>query len=202
MTRCLMLDVDGVVITGRPGDGQPWSTSLATDLGIDPARLQTVFFRPFWAQIVTGKLGLVETLTHCLPRAGARIRAEDFIAYWFSRDARLDPRVLEDVAALRGLGVAVFLTTNQDHLRAAYLMESVGLRDHVDGMVYSAALGVRKPEHGFFAAAAVQVGHAPENLVLVDDTRANVTAARAAGWRARLWRGDLRLRDLVATDAP
>lgn len=198
MTHCLMLDVDGVVISGRPEDGRPWSTSLATDLGIDPTRLQTAFFRPYWAEIVTGKRGLAETLAHCLPRLGARITAAEFMAYWFARDARLDATVLDDVARLRARGMAVYLTTNQDHLRAAYLMQHLGLQAHVDGMVFSAALGVRKPDSAFFSAAAAQVGFAPASLVLIDDTRANITAARRAGWRARLWTGQDRLVDLVA----
>lgn len=200
MSRCLMLDVDGVVIAGRPQDGQPWSTSLASDLGIDPTRLQTAFFRPFWAQIVTGKLGLAETLDACLPRLGARITTPEFIAYWFARDARLDPEVIEDLHHLRAQGLTVYLATNQEHLRAAYLMHDLGLRDHVEGIVYSAALGVRKPDRAFFTAAAAHLGKPPSSLLLVDDTRANITAARTAKWRACLWRGDRRLRDLCAPE--
>ena len=198
MIRCLMLDVDGVLIRGRPEDGQPWSTTLATDLGIDPTRLQTAFFRPFWSQIVTGKRGLAETLTDCLPRIGAKVTAEDFISYWFARDARLDPDVLEDVGVLRATGLRVILCTNQDHLRAAYLMQDLGLGAHVDGMIYSAALGARKPDPAFFNAARAQTSLPPEALLLIDDTRANITAARKAGWRAFLWQGDKRLRDCVA----
>jgi putative hydrolase of the HAD superfamily len=198
MTRCLMLDVDGVLIRGRPEDGQPWSTTLATDLGIDPTRLQTAFFRPFWSQIVTGKRGLAETLADCLPRIGAKVTAKDFIAYWFARDARLDPEMLEDVGALRAKGLRVILCTNQDHLRAAYLMQDLGLGAHVDGIIYSATLGARKPEAAFFTAARAQTGLPPEALLLIDDTRANITAARKAGWRACLWQGDKRLCDCVA----
>lgn len=198
MTRCLMLDVDGVLIRGRPEDGQPWSTTLATDLGIDPNRLQTAFFRPFWSQIVTGKRGLAETLTDCLPRIGAKVTATDFIDYWFARDARLDAGVLEDIALLRANGMRVVLCTNQDHLRAAYLMQDLGLGAHVDGIIYSAALGARKPEAAFFTAARAQTGLPPEALLLIDDTRANITAARKAGWRACLWQGKKRLGDCVA----
>jgi putative hydrolase of the HAD superfamily len=197
MSFCAMLDVDGVVINGRPDDGQAWSTSLATDLGIDPTRLQTAFFRPYWAQIVTGKLDLAETLATCLPRVGARISARDFIDYWFTRDSRINREVIEDVGLLRAKGIRVILATNQEHLRAAHLMDALGLRQHVDGMVYSAQLGARKPERAFFTAAAAQVGLSPSSLLLVDDTRANVTAARAAGWRAWFWSGNRRLRDLT-----
>ena len=198
MIRCLMLDVDGVLIRGRPEDGQPWSTTLATDLGIDAARLQTAFFRPHWAQIVTGKQGLAETLADCLPRIGAKVTAADFIAYWFARDARLDAGVLEDIATFRALGLRVILCTNQDHLRAAYLMQDLGLAAHIDGMIYSAALGARKPDPAFFNAARAQTGLPPDALLLVDDTRANITAARKAGWRACLWQGKKRLRDCVS----
>ena len=37
--KSLVLDVDGVVIRGRPDDGTPWYRTLEEDLGIDRAAL-------------------------------------------------------------------------------------------------------------------------------------------------------------------
>ena len=36
----LMVDIDGVVVNGRPGDGAHWKTGLARDLGISVADLR------------------------------------------------------------------------------------------------------------------------------------------------------------------
>ena len=197
MPRCLMLDVDGVLVTGRPQDGRFWAEDIERDLGIALDDLRARLFVPHWADIVAGRRDLREVLAECLPRLAATVSVERFMKYWFSRDARVDRTVLAEVDRLRTRGMAVFLATNQEHHRARYLMNRVGLGRHVDGIAYSAGLGARKPEPAFFRAAAALAGHAPENLLLVDDTDANVEAARQAGWRAKRWTGAQSLSSLV-----
>ncbi|UOM33303.1 HAD-IA family hydrolase [Acuticoccus sp. I52.16.1] len=182
-----MLDVDGVVVTGRPADGAGWATSIERDLGITSQALQAKFFAPHWRDIVTGRRDLAAVLAQVLPALAPGVDAARFIAYWFAHDARLEPAVLAECAALRRAGVRVLLATNQEHLRARYLMETLGLADHVDGMIYSADVGVAKPHPAFFAAAAARSRVSPSEIALVDDTMANITAARAAGWAAHHW---------------
>ena len=48
-------------------------------------------------------------------------------------------------------------------------------------------------------AALSLAGSMPETTFLVDDTRANVDAARAAGWAACHWTGEQRLLELLET---
>lgn len=43
-----MVDVDGVLITGRPSDGQHWAYCLEDDLGVRQSDLQAAFFAPYW----------------------------------------------------------------------------------------------------------------------------------------------------------
>lgn len=187
MKLCLMLDVDGVVVNGRPEDGQSWATDLERDLGVAPEQLQAIFFAPHWADIVIGRKNLYDVLDACMPELSPSLNAQEFIDYWFAKDSRVDQAVLAECEKLRGRGARIFLATNQEHMRAAYLMERLGLRDHVDGMVYSAQIAARKPQREFFDAAAKLSGAAPEDSLLVDDTRANVDAALDAGWRAMHW---------------
>jgi putative hydrolase of the HAD superfamily len=54
MIKALMLDVDGVLVTGRPSDGRHWVTSLEADLGLSFTVLQDAFFEHYWEEIVTG----------------------------------------------------------------------------------------------------------------------------------------------------
>lgn len=186
-----MLDVDGVLLRGRPADGLPWATGLEADLGVSPAALHQAFFAVHWAEIVVGRAGLMERLRPALAGIAPGVSAERLVAYWFAQDSRVDEGVLADVAALRARGIAVHLATNQEHLRAEWLRERfAGL---VDGVQYSACLGAKKPDRAFFALAAAAVGVPAEQLVLVDDTAANVAAARAAGWQAAPWTGEDRL---------
>jgi len=187
VTRCLMLDVDGVLVHASAEDGASWAADIERNLGIDPQHLQEAFFEPHWTDIVTGRKDLAAVLDACLPALAPGLSAQDFIDYWFERDSRIDAGVVADCDALRRGGLRIYLATNQEHLRAAHLMDGLGLRDHVDGIVYSARVGARKPERTFFDAALMHSGSRPENTLLVDDTLANVEAARGAGWQARHW---------------
>jgi putative hydrolase of the HAD superfamily len=196
MTRCLMLDVDGGVVKGRPEDGRSWAADIERDLGIDPERLYAVFFAPYWDDIVTGRRPLLGVLEGCLPDLSPSLGVQAFVDYWFERDSAVDEAVLAACDVLRGRGVRVFLATNQEHLRARHLMGLLGLGDRVDGMIYSAAIAARKPQRGFFEAAVARAGASPAETLLVDDTGANVDAALEAGWQAIQWSSGSNLVDL------
>lgn len=190
MIRALMVDADGVLVRGRPSDGERWSSSIEADLGLRLADLQQHFFTPHWEAIITGQLGLVDALKPVLQRIASRLSPHDFIEYWFAHDALLDRNLIADLDRQREQGVKVYLATNQEHLRAAYLIEELGLGQHCDGIYYSAAMGCRKPDSRFFEAAAALSNMPAHELLLLDDLVENVSAARKAGWQAAHWTPD------------
>lgn len=187
MICALLVDVDGVLVCGRPSDGRPWASTMEADLGLRVADLQREFFIPYWNDIVIGRHGLEERLKPTLARIAPDVSYEDFIAYWFENDARLNVELLEELRQRRNFGTRIYLATNQEHLRAAHLIDRLGLGHHIDGIYYSAALGCRKPDRAFFHKVGTLSGFQPEQLLLIDDTPANVSAARALGWKAIEW---------------
>jgi len=66
-------------------------------------------------------------------------------------------------------------------------MNKMGLRDEVDGIVYSAKFGHKKPDSGFYSFAEKMTDFSPNELILVDDTLPNVDAATAMGWSTIHW---------------
>lgn len=194
----LMMDVDGVVVAGRPADGRPWKAELENDLGVSPQVLHDAFFAPYWREIVTGKRDLRRTLAAVLAASASQVQADRLIAYWFANDARRNVKVLQDMDDLRQAGVNVCFATNQDACRAAYLWDDLALCRHADRMFSSSDLGVAKPDPEFFLKVAQRTGAQPSSHLLVDDSAENVDAALASGWRAYHWTGDERLRDVVS----
>jgi putative hydrolase of the HAD superfamily len=189
--KCLMLDVDGVLVFGRPSDGQHWMTRLQDDLGVSPKDLAQEFFRAGWQGVVVGQRELVPTLQEALERIAPGMTAEKLITYWYDMSSLVAPQVLADVRDARRKGIPVHLATNQSHSRADYLLNTVGLRNEIDGIVYSAMAGHQKPDAGFYAFAEVEAGYRPDELLMVDDSLENVEAAIAAGWMAVHWtKGD------------
>jgi putative hydrolase of the HAD superfamily len=144
-----MLDVDGVVV--RHPDGRPWTTGLQTELGIDPALLASEFFDVHFDEVLLGHADLIERLDRVLPTLGA-VTANELVAYWFSQDSTLDEQLLADLGAARSQGLQLHLATLQEHRRARFLWEQLGLREHFDAMHYSAALSATKSDPRFYSA--------------------------------------------------
>jgi putative hydrolase of the HAD superfamily len=191
----LMVDVDGVLITPRLGG---WAADMQADLGFSRADLADHFFAVHWEDVCLGKAGLHERLGPVLARIAPHLTSQQLAAYWFAKDAVLDYQLLDDLALVRARGVQVHLATVQEHERAAYLWNRLGFRGQFDAMHYAADIGAKKTDPAFYAAVEARTGFAGDQLLLIDDTPANIEAARAAGWRALPWTGASRLPDLLA----
>ncbi|MGV1759058.1 HAD-IA family hydrolase [Rhizobium sp. A22-96] len=196
--KILMVDVDGVLVHGRPSDGLPLFTYLERDLGLRLDILREAFFKTCWRDIVTGREALEPKLTEVLGTIAPHLSARTLIDYWFENDSRLDQTLLDELAALKANGTRMFLATNQEHLRAAYLMDQLGLSARFDGIFYSAALGHQKPAAEFFQLATERVGVAANEIGFIDDVVANIEAAQQFGWKAMQWTSGTKLRDAIA----
>ncbi|OHV26664.1 HAD family hydrolase [Rhizobium sp. RMa-01] len=196
--KVLMVDVDGVLIHGRPADGLPHFTYLERDLGLRLDLLQQEFFQTCWGNIIIGREPLAPSLAKVLEKIAPHLSAKTLIDYWFENDSRLDRDLLADLAALRQSGITLFLATNQEHRRARYLMEQLGLNAHFDDILYSAALGHSKPSPDFFRLATERAGVLPGEIGFIDDVAENIEAARQFGWNAARWTAGARLRETLS----
>src|ERR1700687_4345590 len=187
----LVHDIDGVVSLAQPGSVQPWHASLQADWGLDYEEMARDFFRGEFPEVLRGRLDLYVALQAYLETRGLADRLEEFVAYWFTKDAVIDRGVLAQADAWRKrTGGRCFAASNQEHHRVAYLREEMGLGAHFDEIVYSAALGVCKPDRVFFTSAQARMHvAAAQSILFADDAPANVDAARTCGWRAMLYRG-------------
>ncbi|HEY2771040.1 MAG TPA: HAD family phosphatase [Solirubrobacteraceae bacterium] len=94
-------------------------------------------------------------------------------------------------------GHSLSLLSNAPH-EFADAMASNPVLAGFEHVIFSAWIGVIKPDPGAFAAAVQRLGRPPEEILFVDDREANVEGARAAGLRAVQFtsaeqlRGDLR----------
>lgn len=189
----LVLDIDGVVSLAQPSSPHPWYATLKEDWGLshDEELAPEFFLKPEFMEVLRGRLDLYVALHEYFETKGLSDRLEEFVAYWFEKDADIDRGVLAQADAWRRrTGGRVFAATNQEHHRIAYLRDQLGLGAHFDEIVYSAALGVCKPERVFYTNAQARMGvTVAQSILFVDDKASNVDGARAAGWRAMLYRG-------------
>lgn len=196
----LVLDIDGVISLAQPGSAHPWHATLQADLGLDYGEIERGFFNAEFLEVLRGRLDLYVALQDYLEPLGLADQLEAFVAYWFDKDSVIDRGVLAQADAWRQrTGGRCFAASNQEHHRVAYLRDQAGLGAHFDEIVYSAALGVCKPERVFYTNAQARMGvTVAQSILFVDDKAENVDAARAAGWRAMLYRGPESLEKALA----
>ncbi len=77
--KVLMVDVDGVLIHGRPVDGLPLFTYLERDLGLRVDLLQQEFFQTYWRDIIIGREALEPRLAGVLAKIAPHLSAETLI---------------------------------------------------------------------------------------------------------------------------
>ncbi|MDA3648450.1 HAD family phosphatase [Saccharopolyspora indica] len=106
--------------------------------------------------------------------------------------------VVDEVAAiLAGLRVPVVLVSNATS-RLESDLAALGVLDLFDAVVNSSSVGVAKPEPGIYRFAADQAGVEPDRCLFIDDTQANVEAARALGMTSLHYRDPAGLRAALA----
>ena len=132
----LVLDIDGVVSLAQPGSAQPWFATLQADWGFDHDEMARDFFQGEFLEVLRGRLDLYAALHGYLETKGLADRVEQFVDYWFEKDAVIDREVLTQADTWRRrTGGRCFTASNQEHHRIAYLRDTVGLGRHFDELI-------------------------------------------------------------------
>jgi putative hydrolase of the HAD superfamily len=190
----LLVDLDGVLRRWPP------VTDLDIKHGLPPGTFAEAAFAPDRARAaITGRCTDDEwraAVAADLAVSAGYERAAAVVADWTALTGEIDPAVAGLLAAARERGLPVVLVSNAT-TRLEADIALLGIGDHVDHVVSSARVGVAKPDPRIFRVAAEKAGVAPSRCLFVDDTPANVEAARALGMTALLFDGPAGLAELL-----
>lgn len=192
----ILIDLDGVIrFWPRPSDPPVASGQYRVEDDVF-----TVAFAPdLLGRAITGRIThdewLAETV-RLLSKEWPPDRARDAVAAWADSLPTIDPIVRELVAEWRR-SVPVVLVTNATD-RLARDLALIGLGDAFDAIVNSSGIGQAKPAPAIFAVALGTVGVPADRTIFIDDTLANVEAARELGLLGHHFDGHVdRLREFV-----
>src|SRR5207245_8849360 len=107
--------------------------------------------------------------------------------------------VLGILEALDPIAIPTCVASSGTHEKIRYTLGLTGLYDRFAGRIFSASeVAHGKPAPDLFLHAAKRMAVAPEDCVVVEDSRFGVEAARAAGMRALGYAGGLTPRHWLA----
>ena len=184
MVKAIIFDVDGVIFNSTDSAGNfLWSANIERDLGIKIADLRKIFSSA-WLNVIKGEIDTKVHFEKTLLPYG--VSAEKFIDYWLKNDDHINQNVLNIIQEIRQ---PVYLGTNQETYRAAHLQSMIG--DYFKKIFSSCEIGAVKPEEAFYAHIERELELPSSNLLFIDDTEANISAAQNRGWNTYHFKGDL-----------
>jgi putative hydrolase of the HAD superfamily len=184
--KYILLDIDSVLIDPFQHGSESqyvWTANIEEDLGIKTQTLGKLF-NDQWPDVITGKLQLTGRVAQYLEDIESPISAETFIEYWFSNDGPANEAMLAFIEKVKSPDVSISLATNQENQRVNYLLRHQLSTLKFDNVFSSATLGHKKPSPDFFTIIQDRLGANADQIVLIDDTEANLDAARSLGMMA------------------
>ncbi|WP_269582627.1 HAD family hydrolase [Roseibium sp. Sym1] len=190
--KAIAWDFDGVLNRNVVDGRFVWADALEEDFGISPEEFQSGIFNSTFTHVISGKADLKDHVQNWLDQAGHAFNASVLIDYWFEKDDLKDPYTCGLVDEIRSLGVEQIIATNNEDRRASYIEDTTGFLCLVSRIFSSGRIGHAKPDTGFFNHVSDTLGLPPGDILLIDDSAANVRAAEALGWKGFHFTGKTR----------
>ncbi len=174
-------DFDGVLNRGFQGGFHLWQSTFEQDLGVSAESFTAYMFQaPRFVEVLTGQRDLLDMLSNYIAANKVSHTPQALLDYWLSKDANADAEVIGWLKASTIPGV---IATNNETHRADYIWSRMGFSTHMQHIFASGRMGVKKPDPGFFQQIETWSGHAPQDILLIDDAEKNITAAATRGWQ-------------------
>lgn len=190
--------VDGVVfdfggvISVSPREG--WSLyPFCAARGVGRAAVDAGWarYRHLWDG---GFISFKEMYRRVFADAGVGISDADVAELWeidavaWIRDLRADTLELMRALKARGRRIGILTNMSPDFHERLFVPRAAAYRALADAEVVSGLERLYKPERPIYDLMARRMGLPPGRLLFVDDTPANVEAARGYGWQAEVYR--------------
>ncbi|MEU8868803.1 HAD-IA family hydrolase [Streptomyces umbrinus] len=117
---------------------------------------------------------------------GSKEQAHAAVAAWSELVPLVDLELVDLLTRVRDVASVALVSNGTTRLEQDLARQ--GLDSLAHNVVNTARIGVAKPHPRVYRIAAERVGATPERCLFIDDTEANVTAAREAGMAALHYR--------------
>lgn len=183
----VLFDVDGVLALPP----RKFSEIYSEEYGVDLEKLTPFYRSTDFQNALVGKADLKQLIIDHADEWHWHQDPQQLVDMWFAGEHVLNTELLAIVRHLRDLKIPLFLATNQERYRAAYIQDTMfpGL---FKGAFVSSDIGYVKERPEFWAHVAKQLAdigdiQSMKNVYFFDDTQSCIDAAVLAGVNATLY---------------
>ncbi|MFJ9775541.1 HAD-IA family hydrolase [Kitasatospora sp. NPDC101157] len=192
----VLCDIDGVL------RHRPTASDIESSHGLPTGAIAAAAFAPSRLHpAITGKITDEQwrsaVAADLAAICGSADRAHAAVTDWSNLVPRVDHQVVSLLAQART--VATVALVSNATTRLEWDLAQQGLDNLTDAVVNTSRIGVMKPDPRVYLTAAAQAGAPVHRCLFIDDTAANVTAAREVGMTALHYR---QIEDLRSALAP
>jgi putative hydrolase of the HAD superfamily len=137
-----------------------------------------------WGQFDRGLVEVDELVLRIAARTGLAEADVLRVVRGVPRELQPIEATVQWLARLRDAGKALYFLSNMPAPYADHLEAEHAFVGWFRSGVFSARVGLAKPDPAIFRAAAQQFGQPPAEMVFIDDHLPNIESARALGWNA------------------
>ena len=191
-------DVDGVVfdfggvMTASPMDDDWPVYAYCAKFGVDRAAVDRGWqrYRNLWDG---GFISFAELYRRTFADAGATIGAAQLDVLWkidaedWFRTLRTDTLALMRRLKASGKKLGILSNMSPESYERLFVPRCAEYCTLLDAVVISGLEFLFKPEEPIYRLTERRMGLPPDRLIFLDDTEANVLAARAFGWRSEIY---------------
>lgn len=171
--------MDGVVVDSMPVHQVAWQKYLES-LGVDPGDLAGRMHGRRNDEIVMDFLGETADLTEVEEHGAAKERLYREMMREILTD-QLVPGIIPFLEQAGGVPMAI--ASNAERPNIDFVLDGAGLRKYFRAIVDGAEVARPKPAPDIYIRAAKDLGVAPGNCIVFEDSPVGITAAREAGTR-------------------
>lgn len=152
---------------------------------------EVIFDRLYWDRLDLGTITDEETIALCRERLPQRLWdvAEKIHRNWIYNIPEIEGMKELIKYIKERYGVGVFVLSNISHYFADHSGE-IDILNYSNGCVFSARVGITKPDHRIFDHMCKKFGLDPQETMFVDDSEKNINSAIAFGLQGYLFDGD------------
>jgi len=187
--KLFLFDIDGVL-----NKSEYFTIQFERDFEIN-SELFSHFFNTEFEEILRGKVRIEEILPKYFEEWDWQKSVDEFLAYWFANDIRIDEELVCIIEAIQADNHKIGIASHQEFRRKNYLLQNKGLNEIFDINFFSCDSGFLKTENEFYLNIKKEFDG---EIYFWDDTLEVVNVANRNGLKAFHYINNLQFKNQIS----